>query len=262
MECSAADAPTGAEGDRAPLRAAPPWVPAAQGSLCVTCRVRSQCLGDVAAEEGTTQLRGVLLGRRRLRAGEVVSCQDEPLRYLHLVRSGSLKSTSPQREAARVVGFHWPGEVAGCDPVASQRAAVTLTALEDTELCVVRYPANEGGDPGARAFHGRLWDMVSRELVRERALAGWLLALPPNRRLAAFLANAAARMRARGFAARDSRLHMSAADIASYLGVTLESVESSLSLFARRGLLESGPAFIQVLAPELLQREADAASRR
>lgn len=204
--------------------AASALLPLDHASLCVTCRVRHSCLGGVASEIGTTQLRAFLAGRRRVRAGETVYGRNEPFLYLYAVRSGSLKSVAPQPQGERVTGFHLPGEVVGGDALATGRHRATVTALEDTELCAVRYEPWKSAQPSMRGFLGRLWDMLSRELVRESSDRMVLGALAPQQRVRAFVAGLSQRLRARGLSSRESHLPMTRADIASHLQVPPEVV--------------------------------------
>jgi len=202
------------------------------GSLCMSCQVRTRCLGGIAAEAGTAQLQGILTGRRALRVQEILYRPDDEFEYIYAVRSGALVSVDEGEHGDEVLGFHFPGEVVGVDGMASGRHRVTVRALGDTQLCAMRFAPRAGDAPGVRAFLSRLWDMMSCELVRERAHQALLATLPPQRRVAAFLASAAARMRRHG----PLRLPpgLSGGAIASYLRVAPEAVAAAL---------ESGPSF-------------------
>ena len=140
----------------------PPSTRPVDATRCMTCPVGGDCIGGVAAHAGTRQLQSVLAGRALLRAGETLHQQAFSL---SVVRSGSLVSSAPVGGAARRPGFHYPGQAVGTG------RALRLVALEDTELCVMRPGAGFALDPDGRACHGRLWDMLSRALLRERALA-------------------------------------------------------------------------------------------
>ena len=200
-----------------------PSEPAASGSLCMRCEVRARCLGGIAAEAGTAQLQGILSGRKVLRQGEELYGLGDRFEHVYAVRSGALKSTAGRDAGEQVVGFHFPGELVGVDGMAGGRQRVTATALEDTQLCALRF-APRGGEPeGVRAFLARLWDMMSCEVVRERTHRSLLAMLPPAHRVAAFLASVAGRRR--GAVAGRARL-LPAEDIASYLGVPADTVDS------------------------------------
>jgi CRP/FNR family transcriptional regulator len=202
--------------------------PAASPLLCMNCEVRARCLGGVAAEAGTAQLRSVLAGRRTLRIAEPLYEQGDAFAYVHVVRSGALKSAVGAGGGERVRGFHFPGEVVGVDGMASGRQQVTVTALEETQLCVIRFAPRANEAAGVRAFLARLWDMMSCDVVRERAHQALLATLPPQRRVAAFLATVGRRMQG-----RRGRLPpgLAGGEIASYLGVQPETVAAGVDAF-------------------------------
>ena len=258
MDLNTAGVPALMKGSPGLVSELPEMDSAATGSLCMNCRVRSACIGGVAAAAGTTQLRSVLLGRRRLKPGEAIYREDEHFTVLYAVRSGSLKSAARRGDGEQVLGFHLPGEVVGVDGIAHARHAATVTALEDTDLCAIRYGAYEPTQPGARAFFGKLWDMMSTQLVQERTHAALLAGLNANQRVSAFLVTMSARMRARGYSSREFHLRMSRAEIGSYLGVTMETVSRTLSALARRGVVEVQRKYVRILDPEALQVEAEA----
>lgn len=243
----------GAGGDAAPLLAPWPCGGPASATLCVSCRVRGSCLGAIAAEAGTTLLQAVLAGPRKLQAGEVLCGEHEPLRCVYIVRSGLLASSA----GGRIIGFHLPGELVALDALARGRQGATFIALEPAELCGVRH-ADGPGDAAARAFFGRLWDMTSRELLRERGERLLLARSAAGERVPALLALLCARLRARGYASRDCHFQITAADIASYLGTPADAVARVLALLERRGLVEHGRQGLRVLDAQALRGQAQA----
>jgi CRP-like cAMP-binding protein len=252
MDCSVMDGQAAAFwGDVFASTAVPVAEPPVNGSLCMTCPVRDACIGGVAAQAGTRQLLEVLAGRRTLRAGEAIE-QSYPC--ICVVRAGSLKSQAPGENAGPARGFHFRGEAVG----AAARGGMRLVALEESELCVMR--AGVDGTPGtpgsgSRAYLGRLWDMVSRELLRERAQLNRLAALQPVRRITVLLAGLVAR--ANGASSRALRLHLTAADIAGHLDVPLETVGRVLAVLVKREVLLHEPRHLAIANPEWLQAAAD-----
>jgi CRP/FNR family transcriptional regulator len=202
--------------------------PSASATLCMNCEVRTRCLGGVAAEAGTTQLRAVLAGRRTLRLGETLYEPEDRFRVVHAVRSGSLMSFVRRADGEVVRGFHFPGEMVGVDGMASGSQRVTVSAMEDTQLCVIRFAPRTGDAAGLRAVLARLWDMMSCEVMRARAHDALLATLAPQQRVAAFLASVSRRMRG-----RRGRLPpgLAGGAIASYLRVPPEAVADGLHAF-------------------------------
>lgn len=251
MEAIAAGAQSAAPG-----RNAPPWVeisaaesPAtrpAHASLCMTCPVRGQCLGAVAPQAGTHELLAVLAGRRLLPAGEAIVL---PRGGVCVVRRGSLKSLTLGAEGGQARCFHFPGEAVA----ANSHVGLPIVALEDTELCMMRTAPSDGATRPDNACLGRLWDMASRELLREHVQAATLAALSPVRRITSFIADLALRSRVGGVSPRLLQLNLSAADIASYLRVPNDTVRRVLGVLARREVLLLARRHFIVVNHELLQ---------
>jgi CRP/FNR family transcriptional regulator len=218
------------------------------------CPVRALCIGCLAAQAGSRELQALMLPRQRLPAGGTLDRANAPAGCLHVVRSGSLKSCSCSD--GTVQGLHFPGEVVGVDGLVGSRQPLVLVALEETELCGLRYTAPANATAGARAYLGRLWDMMSRELVRERAQAAWLGSLAPERRVAACLASLSLRVRAYGSPAGEFRLYLSPAEIAGYLRLSPEAVGRTLAALARGGLLQVLARVVRVLHPERVREVA------
>ena len=205
--------------------AAPQAAAAVQGSLCLNCQVRTRCVGGAAAEAGTAQLKSLLAGRHSLQTWETLYAPDEAFQQVYVIRSGALKSTARRNGRDEVQGFHFPGEIVGLDGLADGRQRATVTALEETQVCAIRFAPRCSDAPGARGLLARLWDMMSCEMLRERAHRALLATLPARARVSAFLASAAARMRRHGLGAGGLPLAVRGIDVASYLGVPLETAE-------------------------------------
>lgn len=251
MEAIAAGVQSAAPGRNALAWAAPasadsPANRPAHASLCMTCPVRAQCLGAVAPQAGTHELLAVLAGRRLLPASEAIVL---PRGGICVVRRGSLKSLTLGTEGGQARSFHFPGEAVA----ASGQVGLPIVALEDTELCVMRTAPGDGVTHPHNACVGRLWDITSRELLRERTQAAALAALSPVRRITSFIADLASRSRVGGVRPKLLQLNLSAADIASYLRVPTDTVRRVLGVLAKREVLLLARRHFIVVNHELLQ---------
>lgn len=230
-----------------------PWcgeAPAGSASLCMRCPLRVPCVGAHAAQTGTRRLLAVLAGRRQLQPGESVFRRGEPFACLYVVRGGCFKSVAAD---GAVRGFHLPGETVGIEGLAARRHPCTLVALEDSEVCALRYdPRGESAD---RPYAGRLWDMMSRELLRARGEAAALQRLAPGDRVLGLLASLSLRMRPPGSPRTTLRLALDAGDIASHLRLAAQDVEDALAGLEARGWLQVRGAVLHFAQPERMQQE-------
>lgn len=176
-------------------------------------------------EIGGTSLRGV---RMRYERNEEIFGEDEPAEYVYRVLSGAVRTMRFSADGRRqILGFHMAGDVFGlelrdayslsaeavgaCDVVMVRRSAIEKAAAEDAK--VARALLTLTGE--------QLADMREHALVLGRKGAG--------ERVAAFLLQLAGRFVAK----RELDLPMSRADIADYLGLTIETVSRAFSEFER-----------------------------
>ncbi len=68
-----------------------------------------------------------------------------------------------------------------------------------------------------------------------------------EQRVAAYLVNMSARMKARGYSATEFNLHMTREEIGSYLGMNLETVSRMFCKFGRDGKVETRGKQIRIL---------------
>jgi CRP/FNR family transcriptional regulator len=100
------------------------------------------------------------------------------------------------------------------------------------------------------------------EIARERSIMMLLGTLHGEQRLAAFLLDLSQRYQARGYSSCEFVLRMTRKDIASYLGLKLETVCRLFSRFRREGLVQVHGRVVKLLDRESVKRLVDRASRR
>lgn len=193
---------------------------------CQLCELADLCLGDTCLEPDLQEFRR---GQMIFRRGDRDQC-------LYSVRRGAVKLARhrvPGEE--QVLGFYFPGDVFGFDGLSSARREHEAIALEDCMLCKVPVSELTAGAQVQR-FHHTL------RLLGDATLAFQEHAALVNRRhastrLAAFLLDIANRSRCRHSEAISFALPMCRQDIASYLGLTVETVSRRLCDLERDGLI-------------------------
>jgi CRP/FNR family transcriptional regulator len=222
---------------------------------CSTCHLRDLCLPCGLTGSEAESLDGLMFGRRRVAAGEVLYREGDRFEFIFAVRTGTFKSCltlSDGRE--QVSGFHMPGELMGLDGVANGKHASTSIALEDTEVCAIPYSAlNQLAAQGSN-LQGIVSRLMSREIVREHSLMLLLGSMNAEERLTAFLLNVSQRLKARGYSPSEFHLRMSRAEIGSFLGMKLETVSRTFSALQQRKLLEVDKRHIRILDLDRLTR--------
>ncbi len=188
-----------------------------------------------------------MFSRRRIKAGERLYRTGETFSYLFEIRSGTLKSSlSTAQGQERVSAFHMAGELIGLDGIADGHHVSSATALEDTEVCAASYAMVTELAESNASWQRTLLQELSRESVRELHLLVRFGSLSSERRLAAFLLNLSQRLSARGYSPSEFRMRMSRSDIASYLGLTVETVCRNFSAFQKLGVLEVDQRHVRI----------------
>lgn len=227
---------------------------------CATCPVANFCLPAGLDDPQRAELAGLLIGRKRVRAGRDLCRQADPFWSLYAVRAGSFKASVYLPDGREIVtSFFMAGDVMGLDAIADRQYPCTLTALEDSEACVIPYrQLLEVSEGASSALRERVQRLLSVELARDRRLKLLLTQSHAEARVAAFLLMISARMQARGYSPTEFQLRMSRADIGSYLGLTLETVSRALSACEARGWTEVRKKRVKLIAPAQLRALCEA----
>lgn len=222
---------------------------------CATCRVSMLCLPGGLSEGDLQPLESLLLTTRRVAAGQSIFAEGDPFRFIYAVRSGTCKTAMLRSDGReQVTGFHMAGEVMGLEGLAHGTHRIAATALEDGEVCLIPYQrlaALTAATPGARDLVRHL---MGQEMVRDHSMMVVLGLTDAGERLAAFLLNLSERYASRGCSPREFHLRMSRGDIASFLGVKLETISRTFSSFQKRGFLEVSGRHVRITDLEGLKR--------
>jgi CRP/FNR family transcriptional regulator len=206
---------------------------------CGTCNLREVCLPCGIPE----LLANPAYTRRRVKRGDTLFHAGAHFDSLYAVRSGFFKSSVVLEDGRdQVTGFHMAGEVLGLDGIGSESHTSDLVALEDSEVCVIPYAHLE--EP---ALQRQLHRIMGRELVRDQGVMMLLGSMRADERLAAFLLNLSQRFVARGFSPSEFHLRMKRQEIASYLGLSLETVSRLFSRFDAEGLIKVHQKHVRIL---------------
>lgn len=248
-----------------PLRLAseaPPAVPAASRS-CSACSIRGSCLPGGMQPDDLRVIEDLTKVKRRVLSGTLLSREGDAFSALFVVRSGMLKSTRRWQSAQRVMAFHLPGDFVGLDAIGGGVESHDVWAMEDSEVCILPYAQLVALGSTAVGLHIRLVRVLSGQLWNYQHLLLSLGNMSAEQRLAWFLVTLSARYRRLGYAPNRFVLHMKQSDIASYLGLSNETVSRVLAQMRRSGLVGLGVRRwkhpeIELVEVEALQRLAGA----
>jgi len=177
--------------------------------------------------------------RVRVHKGETLYRLGEPLSAVYAVRFGTLKTHVTMEDGrSQITGFHLPGEVVGLDGLGEMQHASDATALEDTEVCVMRFQDLQTLSADVPSLQQQFLRLMSKEITQDQVMLLTLGSMRAEERLAAFLVNLSERLSERGYSSTEFVLRMSREEIGSYLGLKLETVSRLFSRFAEAGLIQ------------------------
>jgi CRP/FNR family transcriptional regulator len=154
----------------------------------------------------------------------------------------------------QVTGFQMGGELIGLDAIGSGLFQADAVALENSQVCVIRFEALQALAHDVPLLQQQFHRMMSREIARKQGLMLLLGGAPADHRVVAFLLDLTQRMRARGYSASSLVLRMTRREIGSLLGLTLETVSRTFSRLQTAGLLTVHTRNVQIADSAGLQR--------
>ncbi len=210
---------------------------------CTSCNLREFCLPCGVNDPDAGLHDDLAYTRRRVRRGESLYHAGGAFDSLYAVRSGFFKSSVVLEDGRdQVTGFHMAGEILGMDGIGTETHNVGVSALEDSEVCIIPYELLV--EP---RLQRQLHKVMSRELVRDQGVMMLLGTMRAEERLAAFLLNLSQRFVARGFSSHEFHLRMTREEIGSYLGLSLETVSRLFSRFHEEGLISVQQKHVHIL---------------
>jgi CRP/FNR family transcriptional regulator len=172
------------------------------------------------------------------KTGQRVHTTGQAFDSLYVVNSGFLKTVLIDVFGnEQVLSFPMKGDLLGVDGLHTRHYASEAVTLSDCDVILVPFKKILALGRVHMEFESVMYDVISRELVREQAMISMLGGLSAEARVARFLISLADRFAAMGYSSKEFNLRMARHDIGSYLGLTLETVSRTLSAFNEIGLI-------------------------
>jgi CRP/FNR family transcriptional regulator len=201
-------------------------------SECPNCGLIAWCLPANLKLHESKQLNDRIEHHRLIKRNEYIHHAGSPLTSLYVIHSGFLKTSITDGDGRdQVAGFHMTGELVGMDAIGAGKHQCDAIALEDSHLCGMRYSDFEQLGQSLPALQHHFHRVMGAEIARDHGLMLLLGGMRAEERVAIFLLNLSKRFSARGYSGTHFRLPMPRQDIASYLGLTTETVSRLFSHF-------------------------------
>jgi CRP/FNR family transcriptional regulator len=222
---------------------------------CSDCNLRELCMPVGFNADDMQKLDEVVATRRRILQGEMLFRSGEAFTSIFAVRTGFFKTTIASEDGReQVTGFQMAGEIIGLDGIISDHHNCNAVALEDAEVCVMPFANVEALSREFPILQRHVHKVMSREIVRENSVMMILGNMRAEERVAAFLLNLAQRLNARGLSQSELMLRMKREEIASYLGLKIETVSRAFTKFSDEGIIEVKQRYVRIIEPEALKK--------
>ena len=218
---------------------------------CAGCYLRHFCLSADLNDAETEIFSSHIVSQRRVPKGEILFRAGDPLDTLFITRLGSFKSSVLNENGSeQVTDFHMTGEVLG-----------TVTALEDSEICSLRYRELEAFCDRDLKIARQFRLLLGRKIVAAHQNLLILGCTNSTQLLASFLLNLARKFEARGFSKSEFVLRMTRGELGSFLGLKLETVSRTLTHFDELNLIEINQRHVRIINLEGLKAVAKESGR-
>lgn len=220
---------------------------------CAQCSLQVLCLPASIGQEDIARLDSIMLSRRPLQRGETLFRAGQPLGSLFVAREGAFKTVAiDEHGSAQVIGFHLPGELMGLDALGDGLHSCDAHALTRADVCEVPLTQLESVASQVPGLQRQLLRIMGQSMARDQQHIELLGRRNAHERLAVFLHQLSERYRALGRPALQFLLPMSREDIASYLGIVIETVSRTLGKMQEDGIIAVQAREVRILDPERL----------
>ena len=174
---------------------------------------------------------------RVIDAKEHLFCEGDPASYVYLVEAGHACIYRMMSDGRRqVIDFAYPGDVIGLGALGTHAANAQAT-VKTWVRCVPIATLHETAYRDA-CLAIKLYKALSQELLAAREHVFTVSKCSATERVAAFLLALSRRNARRGENAAELVLPMTRADIADFLGLTIETVSRTFSKVRASGLID------------------------
>jgi len=189
-------------------------------------------------------------------AGQEVVGEGDPTENLYLVMRGLFRAVKFTRDGRRqVFSFYMPGDLCGLEPEPTHK--LTVEAVDSAAIAILPRRACRARMNVDPKLNAALFNGAARALTRSVDHMMMIGRSSAEERLAWFLTMVAERSAQGG--AHALELAMQRQDIADYLGLTIETVSRTFTLFRDRGYLRlPRKRSVEILRPDALARLAAA----
>ena len=221
---------------------------------CSLCAMSHFCLPLGVEKKDLEQLDQLVKSSTVFHQNDYVFKQGKPFSKVYAVKAGSFKSSRIDENGnERVIGFHLPGELIGLDGIYPGSYSTNVSALDTASLCEMNFDKLTELCGEIPTLQRQLLRLLSRDIYDSNVSFAEKADQTAIQKLAGFLHNLSIRYKVRGYSPTEFNLAMSRQDIASYLGLTPETISRLLKRFKQDDILTIENRHIQINDQQALE---------
>lgn len=224
-----------------------------QNINCFDCTSRHLCItGTLIDKSEIDQVNNVIQNTISLKKQEHLCHAHTPMKNLYAVYSGSCKEYWIDENGNEcLTNFYFPGDLVGLESIPDRTHQLSVSALENTELCII--PLDDLYT--VMQAHGdvlkRFITLTGFKMRNDRSTK---MGITANERVSDFLLNITSRMLERNQTEKNISLPMSQLDISNFLGITHETVNRIFKNLKTQKIIKINNKVMTVLDLEELER--------
>ena len=153
--------------------------------------------------------------------------------------------TTPENNE-QINGFYLPGDIVGLDAISTKVYNNNIQALSNTLICELYYDELMTLIDTNKDVRDLVFKLLSADIYNYQKLVLCYSQIKSDERLATFIYSLYLRYQQRGHSSLNIKLAMSRAEIANYLGLTIETVSRNLSKLQEQNILVAKGKYIYI----------------
>ena len=204
--------------------------PSNQLEECLQCNARAQCSIGKLTIDNIGKFPKAFFHSTMLQEGQYLFRKGDPLSHIYSLKLGSIKSEMNLQDGiGQVTHFSLPGESLGLDGIANRQHQVDTISLAESKVCSIPFDNLKKMELEFPALRGGIENSLGKLLNISNIHIYNLINLNALEKLADFLLDYSNRLGSVGFDRDNFNLPMNRVDLASYLGVKIETLSRSIN---------------------------------
>ena len=226
-------------------------------SDCTHCALSATCIPAAFKKATLFRFTDIVATNQTATNGEILYQQEQSCRYLYIIKSGSFKTYLTNADGSEhITAFHLPGDLVGLENISGGVTLSSASSLGNSLYCRAEYHKLGGLRKEFPALSDLAIKLYSEALQQAQNLHLCTSKQSAVSRLAMFLVLQSGRQ-GRVNQKNELTLNMSRQDLASHLGLAVETISRSYSQLIQSGCIEKTNRLINILDLTLLKKFAN-----